>query len=316
MKVLVTGTAGFIGSTLAKRLLARGDEVIGIDNLNDYYDVQIKKDRLAHLTCQSGFTDIRCNLEDKAAIDNVFKTHKPDRVVNLAAQAGVRYSLENPQAYIDANITGFLNILEACRHIGTEHLVYASSSSVYGSIDQGSASEDHPLQPLSPYGAAKAAMELLLGAYVERGLSVMPLRFFTVYGPRQRPDMALHRMIEATRGGPSFTVRGDGSQRRSFTFVDDVVRATVAALDSECCDPVNVGAAETVSVNDMVAEIEALTGTHVERTAVAALPGDPQRTSADSGRARSLLGWVPEVGLASGLRRQVEWQLALSPIAH
>jgi UDP-glucuronate 4-epimerase len=233
MKVLVTGTAGFIGSTLAKRLLARGDEVIGIDNLNDYYDVQIKKDRLAHLTPNSAFTDIRCNLEDKVAIDNVFKTHKPDRVVNLAAQAGVRYSLENPQAYIDANITGFLNILEGCRHFGTDNLVYASSSSVYGATTCMPFSVHNNVDhPVSLYAASKKANELMAHTYSHLfNIPTTGLRFFTVYGPWGRPDMALFIFTKKILAGEPIDVFNYGNHRRDFTYIDDIVEGVVRTLD-------------------------------------------------------------------------------------
>lgn len=234
MKVLITGTAGFIGSTLAKRLLARGDEVIGIDNLNDYYDVQIKKDRLAHLTSQAGFTDIRCNLEDKAAIDKAFKTHRPDRVVNLAAQAGVRYSLENPQAYIDANITGFLNILEGCRHFGTEHLVYASSSSVYGATTSMPFSTHNSVDhPVSLYAASKKANELMAHTYSHLfNIPTTGLRFFTVYGPWGRPDMALFMFTKKILAGEPIDVFNYGNHRRDFTYIDDIVEGVIRTLDN------------------------------------------------------------------------------------
>lgn len=233
MKVLVTGTAGFIGSTLAKRLLARGDEVVGIDNLNDYYDVQIKKDRLAHLTANSGFIDIRCNLEDKAAIDNAFKIHKPDRVVNLAAQAGVRYSLENPQAYIDANITGFLNILEGCRHFGTENLVYASSSSVYGANTNMPFSVHNNVDhPVSLYAASKKANELMAHTYSHLfNIPTTGLRFFTVYGPWGRPDMALFIFTRKILAGEPIDVFNYGNHRRDFTYIDDIVEGVIRTLD-------------------------------------------------------------------------------------
>jgi UDP-glucuronate 4-epimerase len=233
MKVLITGTAGFIGSSLAQRLLARGDEVIGLDNLNDYYDVNLKKARLARLTCQSGFTDIRASLEDKAAVNEAFIQHRPDRVVNLAAQAGVRYSLENPQAYIDANITGFLNILEACRHYGCENLVYASSSSVYGANTAMPFSVHNNVDhPVSLYAASKKANELMAHTYSHLfNIPTVGLRFFTVYGPWGRPDMALFLFTRKILAGEPIDVFNYGHHRRDFTYIDDIVEGVVRTLD-------------------------------------------------------------------------------------
>ncbi|HMW47345.1 MAG TPA: NAD-dependent epimerase [Cellvibrionaceae bacterium] len=233
MKVLITGTAGFIGSSLAQRLLARGDQVIGLDNLNDYYDVNLKKARLARLTCQSGFTDIRANLEDKTAVNQAFIQHRPDRVVNLAAQAGVRYSLENPQAYIDANITGFLNILEACRHYGCENLVYASSSSVYGANTAMPFSVHNNVDhPVSLYAASKKANELMAHTYSHLfNIPTVGLRFFTVYGPWGRPDMALFLFTRKILAGEPIDVFNYGHHRRDFTYIDDIVEGLVRTLD-------------------------------------------------------------------------------------
>jgi len=233
MKVLVTGTAGFIGFSLAKRLLARGDQVIGLDNLNDYYDVQIKKDRLAQLQATPGFTDIRCNLEDKIAVDNLFKTHKPERVVNLAAQAGVRYSLINPQAYIDSNITGFLNILEGCRHFGTENLVYASSSSVYGlNTAMPFSVHNNVDHPVSLYAASKKSNELMAHTYSHLfKIPTTGLRFFTVYGPWGRPDMALFIFTRKILAGEPIDVFNVGHHRRDFTYIDDIVEGVIRTLD-------------------------------------------------------------------------------------
>lgn len=234
MKVLVTGTAGFIGSALAARLLARGNEIIGVDNLNDYYDVQIKRDRLSRISDKSGFVDIRCNIEDKAAIDNIFKIHKPDRVVNLAAQAGVRYSLVNPHAYVDSNITGFLNILEGCRHYGTENLVYASSSSVYGlNESMPFAVEDSVNHPVSLYATSKKANELMAHTYSHLfNIPTTGLRFFTVYGPWGRPDMALFLFTKKILAGEPIDIFNYGNHRRDFTYIDDIVEGVIRTLDT------------------------------------------------------------------------------------
>ena len=233
MKVLITGTAGFIGSTLALRLLDRGDEIIGVDNLNDYYDVQLKKDRLTRLLKYNNFTDVRLNIEDATAMQQVFRDHKPQRVVNLAAQAGVRYSLENPQAYVDANITGFLNVLEGCRHHDVEHLVYASSSSVYGANTAMPFSVHNNVDhPVSLYAASKKANELMAHTYSHLfKIPTAGLRFFTVYGPWGRPDMALFLFTRKILAGEPIDVFNYGNHRRDFTYIDDIVEGVIRTLD-------------------------------------------------------------------------------------
>lgn len=233
MKVLITGAAGFIGSNLSLRLLERGDEVIGIDNLNDYYDVNLKKARLARTADHPGFTDVRIDLEDRDGIAEVFARHKPHRVVNLAAQAGVRYSLENPHAYVDTNIVGFMNILEGCRHNGVEHLVYASSSSVYGSNTTMPFSvHDNVDHPVSIYAATKKANELMAHTYSHLyRLPTTGLRFFTVYGPWGRPDMALFLFTRKILAGEPIDVFNYGNHRRDFTYIDDIVEGVIRVLD-------------------------------------------------------------------------------------
>jgi UDP-glucuronate 4-epimerase len=231
MKILVTGSAGFIGSALTLRLLERGDAVIGIDNHNDYYDPALKEARLARHASHPNYTHLRIDLADRSAIEAAFATHKPQRVVNLAAQAGVRYSIDNPLAYIDSNIVGFTHILEGCRHHGVEHLVYASSSSVYGantampfSVHQ---NVDHPL---SLYAASKKANELMAHTYSHLyGLPTTGLRFFTVYGPWGRPDMALFKFTKAILAGEPIQVFNHGKHRRDFTYVDDIVEGVMHA---------------------------------------------------------------------------------------
>ena len=234
MKILITGAAGFIGSTLAKRLLERGDEVIGIDNLNDYYDVELKKARLTSISSHENFTDLRINIEDREAVFNVFNKYKPSRVVNLAAQAGVRYSLENPHAYVDTNIVGFLNILEGCRHYDVEHLVFASSSSVYG------ANTNYPFSihnnvdhPVSLYAASKKSNELMAHTYSHLfNLATTGLRFFTVYGPWGRPDMALFMFTKNILAGKPIDVFNYGDHKRDFTYIDDIVEGVIRTLDN------------------------------------------------------------------------------------
>ncbi|HRF53749.1 MAG TPA: NAD-dependent epimerase, partial [Aquimonas sp.] len=233
MRVLITGAAGFIGSTLAHRLLDRGDVVLGYDNLNDYYDVRLKQARLARLTRREGFHFVQASLEDRPALDAAFAEFKPDRVVNLAAQAGVRYSLENPRAYIDANIVGFLNILECCRHQAIEHLVYASSSSVYGANRKlPFAVEDSVDHPVSLYAASKKANELMAHTYSHLfGLPTTGLRFFTVYGPWGRPDMALFLFTRKILAGEPIDVFNYGKHTRDFTYIDDIVEGVIRTLD-------------------------------------------------------------------------------------
>ncbi|MBV9558101.1 MAG: SDR family NAD(P)-dependent oxidoreductase, partial [Pseudolabrys sp.] len=232
MKILVTGAAGFIGLHVSKLLLDRGDEVVGLDNLNDYYDVALKEARLSQLTPRNNFRFIKADLEDRNAIGKLFAEHKPQRVINLAAQAGVRYSLTNPHAYIDANITGFLHILEGCRHHSIEHLVYASSSSVYGantkmpfSVHQ---NVDHPL---SLYAATKKANELMAHTYAHLyRLPVTGLRFFTVYGPWGRPDMSMFLFTDKIIKGEPIDVFNEGKHQRDFTYIDDIAQGVVRAV--------------------------------------------------------------------------------------
>ena len=233
MKVLVTGSAGFIGSHLAIKLLDRGDEVFGIDNLNDYYDVKLKKARLERVKKYSAFTDLRADIEDHDSIKNIFEKYKPQRVVNLAAQAGVRYSLTNPYAYINSNIMGFTNILENCRRHNVEHLVYASSSSVYGGNEKLPFSEHHSVDhPVSLYAATKKANELMAHSYSKLfGLPTTGLRFFTVYGPWGRPDMALFLFANAMLKGESIEVFNNGNMIRDFTYIDDIIEGVIRVLD-------------------------------------------------------------------------------------
>ncbi len=328
MKILVTGTAGFIGSTLAKRLLARGDKVIGIDNLNDYYDVQIKKDRLAQLTAQSGFTDIRAGIEDKSAVDAAFKTHRPDRVVNLAAQAGVRYSLINPQAYIDSNITGFLNILEACRHIGCEHLVYASSSSVYGANTAMPFSVHNNVDhPVSLYATSKKANELMAHNYSHLfGLPTTGLRFFTVYGPWGRPDMALFIFTKKILAGEPIDVFNYGHHRRDFTYIDDIVEGVIRTLDhvapanpdwrGDEPDPAtskapyriyNIGSNNPVELLRYIEVLEDCLGKKAIKNLLPLQPGDVPDTYADVDALIKDVDYKPATPVEVGIENFVRW---------
>ncbi|PSQ92893.1 MAG: capsular biosynthesis protein CpsI, partial [Proteobacteria bacterium SW_6_67_9] len=233
MRILVTGTAGFIGNYVAARLLDRGDEVVGLDNVNPYYDVGLKEDRLAYLTQRPGFTEARVDLADRDAVATVFEAHRFDRVIHLAAQAGVRYSLENPHAYVDSNLVGFTNILEGCRHAGVDHLVYASSSSVYGANTRMPFSVHHNVDhPVSLYAATKKANELMAHTYCHLyGIPMTGLRFFTVYGPWGRPDMALFLFTRAILAGEPISVYNNGRMQRDFTYIDDIVEGVVRVAD-------------------------------------------------------------------------------------
>jgi UDP-glucuronate 4-epimerase len=328
MKVLVTGTAGFIGSTLAMRLLARGDEVVGIDNHNDYYDPSIKEARLARFLNHPSYTHLRMDLADRDGIAGVFATHMPHRVVNLAAQAGVRYSIDNPLAYINSNIVGFTHILEGCRHNGVDHLVYASSSSVYGantampfSIHQ---NIDHPL---SLYAASKKANELMAHTYSHLfGLPTTGLRFFTVYGPWGRPDMALFKFTKAILADQPIQVFNFGKHRRDFTYVDDIVEGIVRVLDrpavpnpkwdSGSPDPgtsrapwrvYNIGNNSPVWLTDYIAAIEKALGKKAKMEFLPLQAGDVPDTYADVSDLAEQFDYRPSTTVEDGIARFVAW---------
>lgn len=331
MKVLVTGAAGFIGAALIQRLLARGDEVIGIDNLNNYYDIQLKKDRLALLTSASSFTNLYGSLEDKATIDNIFKSHKPDRVVNLAAQAGVRYSLQNPQAYVDSNITGFLNILEACRYFGTEHLVYASSSSVYGANTVMPFSTLHNVDhPVSMYAASKKANELMAHTYSHLfNIPTTGLRFFTVYGPWGRPDMAPILFTKKILAGEPIDVFNYGNHRRDFTYIDDIVEGVIRTLDHVATpnaewrgdnpDPssskapyriYNIGSNNPVELLRFIETLEQCLGKKAVKNLLPMQPGDVLDTYADVNPLIKDVNYKPNTSIEIGVEKFVNWYRA------
>ncbi len=330
MKILITGTAGFIGSTLALKLLARGDEVIGVDNVNDYYDVNLKLARLERVKAHAGFTEVRGNLEDRELMESTFKKHQPQRVVNLAAQAGVRYSLENPHAYIDANVTGFTNVLENCRHTGVEHLVYASTSSVYGnhtnmpfSIHE---SVDHPV---SLYAATKKANELMAHTYSH--LFNMPttgLRFFTVYGPWGRPDMALFLFTKNILAGKPIDVFNYGKHKRDFTFVDDIVEGVIRTLDnvatpnpdwdSNAPDPAtssapfrvyNIGNNQPIDLEHYISTLEGCLNRTAEKNLLPLQAGDVPDTYADVSDLVRDVNYKPDTTVEDGIGRFVDWYL-------
>ena len=328
MKILVTGSAGFIGSALALRLLERGDEVIGLDNLNDYYDVNLKRARLARMLAQSGFTDVRASLEDRAALADTFIRHRPQRVVNLAAQAGVRYSLQNPHAYVDSNLVGFVNVLEACRHHHVEHLEYASTSSVYGANTRKPFSiHDNVDHPLSLYAATKKANELMAHTYSHLyGLPTTGLRFFTVYGPWGRPDMALFLFTRAILAGQPIDVFNYGRHRRDFTYIDDIVEGVVRALDrvatpnpdwsGEAPDPAtsrapyrlyNIGSHRPVELMRYIEVLENCLGRKAVRNLLPLQPGDVPDTYADVEALVRDVGYQPATPIEEGVARFVAW---------
>ncbi|WP_397572406.1 NAD-dependent epimerase [Silanimonas sp.] len=328
MRVLITGAAGFIGSTLAHRLLDRGDEVLGYDNLNDYYDVRLKQARLDRLTPRAGFSFVKASLEDREALDAAFDAFKPQRVVNLAAQAGVRYSLENPRAYIDANIVGFLNVLEACRHKGVKHLVYASSSSVYGSNRKlPFAVEDSVDHPVSLYAASKKANELMAHTYSHLfRLPTTGLRFFTVYGPWGRPDMALFLFTKKILAGEPIDVFNFGKHTRDFTYIDDIVEGVIRTLDrvpgpDAGFDPLaptpatsaapyrvyNIGNHTPVQLSRYIELIEEATGKKAIKNLLPLQPGDVPDTEAEVSALMRDTGYAPETPVEVGVKRFVEW---------
>lgn len=328
MRILVTGAAGFIGSALSARLLERGDEVVGLDNLNDYYDVSLKEARLARLTDQPGFTFERLDVADRAGMASLFERVKPDRVVHLAAQAGVRYSLENPHAYIDSNLVGFTNILEGCRYNEVEHLVYASSSSVYGANSKMPFSVHHNVDhPLSLYAATKKANELMAHTYASLyGLPTTGLRFFTVYGPWGRPDMALFMFTRNILEGRPIDVYNYGNHRRDFTYIDDIVEGVIRTLDqvaepnldwnSASPDPgtssapwrvYNIGSHRPVELLRYIELIEEATGKKAELNLLPMQPGDVPDTYADVDDLKAAVGYAPSTPVEQGVARFVEW---------
>jgi UDP-glucuronate 4-epimerase len=327
MKILVTGAAGFIGFHVARRLLDRGDEVVGLDNLNHYYDVALKQDRLAQIETHPSFRFVKLDLADRDGMSALFR-EKFDRVIHLAAQAGVRYSLENPHAYVDSNLSGFMNVLEGCRHGEVPHLVYASTSSVYGANTRMPFSEgqiaDHPL---TIYAATKRANELMAHSYSHLfGLPTTGLRFFTVYGPWGRPDMALFRFTKNILEGRPIEVYNFGDHRRDFTFIDDIVEGVVLIADriaapddrwsSDDPDPAtsaapfriyNIGNNRPVELMKYIEVIEKCLGRTVEKTLLPMQPGDVPDTYADTGALHDAVGYRPDTSVEEGVRRFIEW---------
>ncbi|MBO6937187.1 MAG: NAD-dependent epimerase [Deltaproteobacteria bacterium] len=328
MKILVTGAAGFIGSQLSLRFLARGDEVVGLDNLNDYYSVALKEARLARLEGVEGFRHARMDLADREGMARLFDEEGFDAVVNLAAQAGVRYSLENPHAYVDSNLVGFVNVLEGCRHGGVRHLVYASSSSVYGANTEMPFSVDHNIDhPLSLYAASKKANELMAHTYSHLyGLPTTGLRFFTVYGPWGRPDMALFLFTRAILEDRPIDVFNHGKMRRDFTYVDDIVEGVVRVTDRVPeADPdwtgdaprpgrstapyrvYNIGNNQPVELMHMIRVLEESLGREAKKNMLPMQPGDVPATYADVRALMEDVDFRPDTPIEVGIPRFVEW---------
>ncbi len=328
MTVLVTGVAGFIGSHLALRLLERGDEVVGVDNLNDYYDVNLKRARLARITDSRAFRFAQLDISDREALSRLFADHRPHAVVNLAAQAGVRYSLENPAAYVDANLVGFGNVLEGCRGNGVNHLVYASSSSVYGANTKLPFSEHHGVDhPLSLYGATKRANELMAHTYAHLfGLPCTGLRFFTVYGPWGRPDMALFKFAKGIIEGTPIPIFNRGNMVRDFTYIDDVVEGVVrvmdrpaspnAAWDGDHPDPAtssapyriyNIGNNSPVELNRYIEVLEECLQKKAVKELLPMQPGDVRETYANVDALAEDVDFKPATPVEAGVRRFVDW---------
>ncbi|MFO7644570.1 MAG: NAD-dependent epimerase [Desulfosarcina sp.] len=329
--VLVTGAAGFIGFHLSRRLLAEGHRVVGVDNLNDYYDPQLKQDRLALLQAEPGFVFHRVDLADALDLEAIFKGEPIHQVVNLAAQAGVRYSLTNPRAYVDANLVGFVNVLECCRHHSVQHLVFASSSSVYGANTNMPFSVHHNVDhPVSLYAASKKANELMAHTYAHLfGLPCTGLRFFTVYGPWGRPDMALFLFTRAILAGKPIDVFNHGKMRRDFTYIDDIVEGVVRVMkkipqpnphwSGDAPDPAtsyarykiyNIGNNQPVELLDFIRAIETALGKTAVKHLMDIQPGDVPATYADVDDLIRDVGFKPATPLSEGIAKFVDWYKA------
>lgn len=328
MKVLITGCAGFIGMHVAQKLLARGDSVLGIDNLNDYYDPQLKRARLAQLTPFKSFRFERMDVMDRPDMARLFENEKFDRVVHLAAQAGVRYSLQNPNAYVDSNIMGFVNVLEGCRHQAVQHLVYASSSSVYGGNTKTPFSESDSVDhPVSLYAATKKANELMAHTYSHLfGLPTTGLRFFTVYGPWGRPDMALFLFTKAILADQPIDIFNHGNMVRDFTFVDDIVEGVIRVADKPAApnpafDPANpdpatsnapyrvfnIGNNQPTQLMDYIQALESALGVTAKKNYLPMQPGDVPATAANTDELDFWVGFKPNTAVRHGVVRFVDW---------
>lgn len=328
MKVLVTGTAGFIGSHVALRLLDRGDEVVGIDNLSDYYDVNLKKARLARFSDHQNYTHVTADLADREVVEKVFATHRPQRVINLAAQAGVRYAAQNPHVYVSSNVTGFLHILEGCRHHAVEHLVFASTSSVYGADTKMPFSEHQSTEhPLTLYAATKKANEMMAHSYAHLyGIPCTGLRFFTVYGPWGRPDMALFLFTKAILAGEPIKVFNHGRHKRSFTYIDDIVEGVIRTLDKlptanpswngDTPDPAssnapyriyNIGNEQSVELLRYIEVLEQCLGRRAQMEMLPLQAGDVPDTEADVSDLIAGVDYRPLMSVGTGVALFTNW---------
>ncbi len=318
--ILVTGAAGFIGMHCSARLLAQGHQVIGIDNLNDYYDPRLKQARLAQLTSHPGFRFIETDIANRDALEKLFTEVRPERVLHLAAQAGVRYSLKNPHAYVQSNLVGFVNILEGCRHHGVQHLVYASSSSVYGANTKVPFAVGDPVDhPVSLYAATKKSNELMAYSYSHLyGLPTTGLRFFTVYGPWGRPDMSPWLFTSAILEGRTIDVFNHGKMQRDFTYIDDIVEGTLRVLDQAPTGAppyhlYNIGNHQPVELMDFIGTLERVLGVEAKKNFMPMQPGDVPVTYADTDDLRRDVGFAPSTPLSEGLQHWADWYRSYVP---
>jgi UDP-glucuronate 4-epimerase len=311
MRILVTGGAGFIGSHLVEKLLAAGHAVVILDDFNDFYDPQIKRANIAGFA--RDVTVCHVDLRDGAAVRSLFHGEKVDAIAHLAARAGVRPSIQHPQLYCDTNVSGTLHLLEAARVTGVERFIFASSSSVYGASKTIPFSEEqHLIQTLSPYGATKVAGEFLCSTYSHLyQMRIVALRYFTVYGPRQRPDLAIHQFTRRIYAGQPIDQFGDGSTRRDYTHIDDVIQGTMAALQYQgpLYDVFNLGESETIQLKELISAIENALGKKAKINRLPEQPGDMPLTCADISKARKLLGYEPTTKLSEGLQKFIDWFL-------
>ncbi len=310
-RILITGGAGFIGSTLADRLLSEGKNVIVVDNFNDYYDPKLKEENVAHNLNDSNYKLYRSDICDKNSISTIFDENKIDCVVHIAASAGVRASIQNPELFVQSNIAGTINIIEAMKKHDVKKMVFASSSSVYGNCNAEKFSEDLKVtEPISPYAATKSACEQFLYTYsVLYGINSICLRFFTVYGPRQRPDLAIRKFIELIKAGNSIPVFGDGTTKRDYTYIDDIVDGIAAAIEYNKTpyEIINLGGGSPITLSDMIKAIEKVMGISAKIDILPHQQGDVGKTVSDITKAGKLLGYQPKVSFEEGIRKFLEW---------